>query len=94
MTAVALSLILPAAGAILFVTGLIAGAALLWRGTGPDKRHLAAALGFALMLPNILLVRASPHLSPDVAWHAYHLLVAIWLWIIVRILHTGWARTT
>lgn len=82
MTAVALSLLLPAAGAILFVTGLIAGAALLWRGTGPGQRHLAAALGFALMLPNVLLVRASPHLSADAAWHAYHLLVAAWLCII------------
>ena len=86
MTAVGISLLLPAAGAILFVTGLIAGAALLWRGTGPGQRHLAAALGFALMLPNVLLVRASPHLSADMAWHAYHLLVAIWLWITILIL--------
>jgi hypothetical protein len=92
-TAVALSLLLPAAGALLFVSGLIAGAALLWRGDGPGQRHLPIALGFALMLPNVLLVRASPHLSADMAWHAYHLLVAIWLWIITWALHAKPAPT-
>lgn len=94
-----LSIVIPSAGAALFVVGLVGGSWLVWRGSGrgqgSGQRHLAAALGFALMLPTVLFVRASPYLSTDAAWHAYHLLVASWLWIVVLILqdrqsHTVW----
>lgn len=90
ITAAGLSIVIPTAGAALFLAGLVGGTWLVWRGNGRDKkpgqRHLPAALGFALMLPTVLFVRASPYLSTDAAWHAYHLLVAIWLWIVVLIL--------
>lgn len=86
IVAALLSVAVPMVGAVLFVAGLLCGAWLLWRGTGQGQHRIAAALGFALMLPNVLLVRASPMLSADAAWHGYHLIVALWLCLTARTL--------
>ncbi|OYU16185.1 MAG: hypothetical protein CFE37_02240 [Alphaproteobacteria bacterium PA4] len=80
----ALAVLVPASLPPLFILGLLAGCALLWFGDGPQQRAPFAALGFALMLPNVLFVRQAPLLTPDLRWHVYHLLVALWLLLIVR----------
>ena len=40
---------------------------------------MAVAAAHLLMLLNITLVRRSADLGPDLSWHVYHLIVAIWL---------------
>ncbi|MEY2882624.1 MAG: hypothetical protein RL490_348 [Pseudomonadota bacterium] len=80
----ALAVLVPASLPPLFILGLLAGVALLWFGNGTQQRAPLAALGFALMLPNVLFVRPAPLLTPDLRWHVYHLLVALWLMLIVR----------
>jgi hypothetical protein len=76
----------PVVGAGGFVIGLVCGVALLWLGDGPGRRGTAAALGFGLMLPNVLLIRQSPLLGADLGWHLYHIVVAVWLALTVRAL--------
>jgi len=76
----------PVVGAGGFVIGLVCGVALLWLGDGAGRRGTAAALGFGLMLPNVLLIRQSPLLGADLGWHLYHIIVALWLALTVRAL--------
>ncbi len=44
------------------------------------------ALGASLMLLNVLFLRQAPYLSPNVSWHAFHIVVAIWIFVIAWIL--------
>jgi hypothetical protein len=81
-----LGIVMPAVGALAFVVALVGGGVLLWLGDGPSQRHLSAAIGFGIMLPNVVLLRQSAALSPDLRWHLYHVIVALWLVVIVRIL--------
>jgi hypothetical protein len=69
----------PMIGAIGFVAGLLWGIVLLWQGKGVGRRDIASALGFGLMLPNVLLIRQSPLLGADLGWHLYHIIISIWL---------------
>lgn len=56
----------------------------------PDTKHSALmAMGFALMAPNVLLVRQSAFLEPALSWHAYHLITALWLVAAVTSLRAG-----
>lgn len=64
----------PLTGAILFVVMLVAALAFFLKVRSP-----IAAIGFALMLINMVFVRQSTLLGPDVSWHLYHVLVAAWL---------------
>lgn len=52
----------------------------------PVAGRLLATAAASLMLINILLVQRSPVLGPDISWHAYHLLIAVWLVAIAMIL--------
>ncbi len=70
----ALGAIFPMAGAVLFGVMLAAALAFFLKIRSP-----IAAIGFALMLINMVFVRKSTHLGPDVSWHLYHVLVAAWL---------------
>lgn len=74
LAAFAIAALVPAIGAGLFVAMLLVATALLFR-----VRAYAGAAGFALMLINLALVRQSVLLGPDISWHAYHVIVAIWL---------------
>jgi hypothetical protein len=85
-TVAGLSVVVPAAGAILFVAGLLGGVLLLGLGKGPVRPNIRGALGFGLMLPNVILVRQSPLLGADMRWHLYHVFVALWLAITVVLL--------
>lgn len=65
-------------GGLVFLCLLATGAVLLaTRGGGKRKPFLA--IWFAVMAPNILFVRQSPVLDPAISWHAYHLIIAVWL---------------
>jgi hypothetical protein len=55
------------------------GIVLLWQGKGLGRRDVKAALGFGLMLPNVVLIRQSSLLGADLGWHLYHIIVALWL---------------
>jgi hypothetical protein len=74
VVASAVAAIAPAIGAALFIAMLLVAIALLLK----ERAHTGAA-GFALMLINVTLVWQSNTLGPDISWHAYHVIVAIWL---------------
>jgi hypothetical protein len=86
LTIAGLAILVPVVGAIGFVAGLLCGIGLLWLGEGPGRRQVGLALGFGLMLPNVLLIRQSPLLGADLGWHLYHIIVAFWLALTVRAL--------
>ena len=70
----ALGAAFPMAGAVLFGLMLVAALAFFLK-----VRSLLGAIGFTLMLINMIFVRQSALLGPDVSWHLYHVLVAAWL---------------
>jgi len=78
--AVVIAVQMPAAGQVLFAAGLLSGIVIL--AVAPARTMtlpVQSALAFGLMLPNVLLLRSAPALNPDLRWHAYHLIVALWL---------------
>lgn len=77
--ALGIALSMPAIGQGLFAAGLLAGIVVLAVAPGAMSLRVQSALAFGLMLPNVLLLRSAPALSPDLRWHAYHLIVALWL---------------
>jgi hypothetical protein len=77
--AVVIAVRMPAVGQGLFASGLLAGIIILALAPGSMSLRAQSALAFGLMLPNVLLLRSAPALSPDLRWHAYHLIVALWL---------------
>ena len=77
--AVVIAVRMPAVGQGLFAAGLLAGIVVLAVAPGSMGLRVQSALAFGLMLPNVLLLRSAPALSPDLRWHAYHLIVALWL---------------
>ena len=70
----AVGAIFPMAGAVLFGVMLVTALAFFLKVRSP-----IAAIGFALMLINMVFVRQSALLGPDVSWHLYHILVSAWL---------------
>lgn len=68
----------PAWGGLVFF-GLIAAGAILLASHGGRERRILLAIWFAVMAPNILFVRQSTVLDPAASWHAYHLIIAVWL---------------
>ncbi|MEY4255776.1 MAG: hypothetical protein RLZZ141_1003 [Pseudomonadota bacterium] len=77
--AVVIAVRMPAVGQGLFAAGLLAGIVVLAVAPGAMSLRVQSALAFGLMLPNVLLLRSAPALNPDLRWHAYHLIVALWL---------------
>jgi len=70
------------AGAVwsgLVFLSLLATGAILLAMRGGGGRRILLAIWFAVMVPNILFVRQSPVLDPAASWHAYHLIIAVWL---------------
>lgn len=78
-TAVVIAYRMPTMGQGLFVATLVVGIVLLVLAPGSVGVRTQSALAFSLMLPNVLLLRNAPALSPDLRWHVYHLVVALWL---------------
>ncbi len=77
--AVAIAVRMPAIGQGLFAAGLLAGFVVLAAAPGSVSLRVQSALAFGVMLPNVLLLRSAPAVNPDLRWHAYHLIVALWL---------------
>ncbi len=84
--AASLAALQPAAWGGLVFLGLLAAGVILLAADGGRKRGRMLALWFAVMAPNILLVRRSPLLDPGVSWHAYHLITAFWLVAVIAAL--------
>jgi len=82
--AVAVAAASPTAGAFLFVTMLLTAIAALLK-----SRSFMGAAGCGLMLLNVILVRQSAVLGPDISWHLYHVIVAVWLWCTAKALRAG-----
>jgi len=56
------------------------------------SKNVFWTLGAAIMLPNMFFVNQSPVLGPDISWHAFHTLIAVWLVILglfFKRYHTG-----
>ena len=79
VSAVVLAMTLPAAGAPIYVLALIAGIALFGLDRLGGRPNIGAALGFGVMLPNVLFLRQSQFLGPDLSWHLFHIFIALWL---------------
>lgn len=77
--ALGIAILMPVVGQTIFAAGLLAGIVVLAGAPGPMGLRVQSALAFGLMLPNVLLLRSAPALNPDLRWHAYHLIVALWL---------------
>ena len=77
--ALGIAILMPAVGQTIFAAGLLAGIVVLAVAPGSMGLRVQSALAFGLMLPNVLLLRSAPALNPDLRWHAYHLIVALWL---------------
>jgi hypothetical protein len=78
----------------LFLVWLIVAiiAAIAMPGQNPRARA-ASGLVMAIFLANALLVRRSPVLGPDLSWHLFHVLIAVWIvgawWVLSRSQRTG-----
>jgi hypothetical protein len=83
VSAVVLAITLPAARAPIYILALIAGIALFGLDRLSGKPNLGAALGFGVMLPNVLFLRQSQFLGPDLSWHLFHIVIALWLMLTV-----------
>ena len=79
VSAVGLAIIIPVAGAPIYVLALLGGIALFVLDRKGGKPNLRAALGFGVMLPNVLFLRQSSLLGPDLSWHLFHCFIALWL---------------
>lgn len=77
--AVGLAILLPAAGAPIYILALLAGIALFGLNRLGGRPNIGAALGFGVMLPNVLFLRQSKFLGPDISWHLFHIFIAVWL---------------
>ncbi|WP_109356285.1 hypothetical protein [Sphingorhabdus sp. EL138] len=62
---------------IAWLSVAIVSAALIPASTIARRVSLAAIV--SIFLINLLLIRHSPQISPDISWHLFHILVAVWL---------------
>ncbi|MEP2987820.1 MAG: hypothetical protein ABJN65_04660 [Parasphingorhabdus sp.] len=62
---------------IIWLSAAIIAAALIPASTFVRRISLAAIV--SIFLINLLLIRRSPLLDPDLSWHLFHILVAVWL---------------
>lgn len=79
VAAVGLAIIVPVAGAPIYVLALLGGIALFVLDRKGGKPNIGAAMGFGVMLPNVLFLRQSSLLGPDLSWHLFHCFIALWL---------------
>lgn len=84
LAAATLTAALPIAGMPLFGAAMLGGTIFVHR-TAPNDIALMAAAGFALLAPAQLIAAGLRSAHPDLAWHVFHILVAIWLLIVAAI---------
>lgn len=86
LATVVAALAIPALATPLFLFWLLAAtllAATLPARAAWQRWIRAAAVGSFVL--NVLLVRRSPVLGPDISWHLFHVLVALWLFALWRV---------
>ncbi len=83
IVAAILAILIPAAGTPAFVALIVVGAMAAYRVDA--GRGLFAAASFALLLVGRLATDPLRVAHPSLAWHLFHLSVALWLLLIVRI---------
>ena len=86
LATVVAALAIPALATPLFLFWLLAAtllAATLPARAAWQRWIRAAAVGSFVL--NVLLVRQSPVLGPDISWHLFHVLVALWLFALWRV---------
>lgn len=81
--AAGLAVLIPGLGAPIYMLALVSGIALFGLNRLGGKPNIGAALGFGLMLPNVLFLRQSSFLGPDLSWHLFHIFIAVWLIVTV-----------
>jgi len=91
---------LPVAGMPLFVLLMLGGVTLVYR-RAPDGSAVMAAAGFGLLVIAQVVAASLRPAHPDLAWHAFHVLVAAWLLIAAILVplcrgstHTGYGRAS
>lgn len=78
----------------LFIALSLAGALLIWRALNENK--WLSSLGFLLLVGARLVADQIRNTHPDLAWHLFHFLVALWVWQTATTLmrHSTQADTT
>ncbi len=80
LATLAASLLAPGLSTPIFALWLILAIAFViaWPHQGVSERLVRGAV-IAVFLANVLLIRRSPTLGPDLSWHLFHTLIALWL---------------
>ena len=53
----------------------------------PNTKTRAIRAGsLSLIVFNFIIIRQNPTLGPDLSWHIYHIVIAIWMWLVARVL--------
>lgn len=78
LAALATGWLAPALTPALFIGLSLTGAGLIWRAL--DENKWLNSLGFLLLVGARLVADQFREAQPDLAWHFFHLLVALWVW--------------
>lgn len=80
LTTLVAGLVAPDLTTPLFALWLILaiGLVIVWQDQTVVERLLRGSV-VAIFLVNVLLVRRSPTLGPDISWHLFHTLIAVWM---------------
>ena len=70
---------------ILFWAGCAVIAAFALPSANTKTRAIRAAI-VSIVIINFVIVRQNPTLGPDLSWHFYHFIIALWIWVVARIL--------
>lgn len=87
LASILLVLIKPIMAVPLFLMWLLLGIGAAFANPYAVLSHrIRFALGTSLMLFNVLFLRQASYLHPYVSWHAFHIVIAIWIFVISWIL--------
>jgi hypothetical protein len=88
--------VLMSLAAAIVTPALTAPLLLIWAGCAviaayvlpaPNNKVRALRAGsLSLIVLNFIIIRQNPILGPDLSWHIYHMVVALWIWLVTRIL--------
>jgi hypothetical protein len=92
LAALAAGWLAPALVVVLFITLSLAGAGLIWRQLGQNK--WLNSFGFLLLVSAKLGGDSLRETHPDLAWHFFHLMVALWVWNTAITLTNDQTQTT
>jgi hypothetical protein len=74
-----LAFLVPIAGPLINLVGILAGAAILIIPKGEPIRRVVTFVAFALLLASVTALPTISDLNPTIKWHVYHTTLALWV---------------